>query len=84
MRGSDETWYEVLGLRENSTPQDIVRAYRRKAKETHPDKAGGCKETFQKLSEAYEILSNRGKREAYHNTLRARRYEDREGQELFY
>jgi hypothetical protein len=46
-------WFDVLGVAENSTEDEIYRAYREKAKETHPDK-GGTPEQFDVVQTAYQ------------------------------
>ena len=53
-------WYDVLGLHKHAKPtaKDIKDAYRRCAKQRHPDRCTGDKEEFQKLGEAYDILGN--------------------------
>ncbi len=43
-----ENYYEILGVDENATQEDIKKAYRKLAKENHPDK-GGDEETFKKI-----------------------------------
>ena len=47
--------YDVLGIDEDSEDDDIKKAFRKKALETHPDK-GGDPEEFRKVREAYECL----------------------------
>ena len=56
--------YDVLGLDRSCSPEDVKRAYRRKAREMHPDK-GGDAEKFKELSAAYEVLSDDQKRAIY-------------------
>lgn len=54
--------WKVLGLRPDASVEDIKRAYRARAKETHPDQ-GGDAETFRALHRAYErALVRRAKR----------------------
>lgn len=61
--------YETLGVPRNASHQDIVRAYRRLALQHHPDKNGtGDHAKFQSIKEAYEVLGNSIKREAYNLT----------------
>lgn len=49
--------YDVLGVSKDATDADIKKAYRRKARELHPDQ-GGEEEAFKELSAAYEVLKN--------------------------
>ncbi len=56
--------YDVLGLTQNATADDIKKAYRKLAREHHPDK-GGDPEKFKKVQEAYEVLSDPEKRENF-------------------
>lgn len=56
--------YDVLGLDRGATPEDIKKAYRKLAREHHPDK-GGDPEKFKKVQEAYEILSDPQKRQNF-------------------
>ena len=60
-----ENLYEVLELEKNASENDIKKAYRRLAREFHPDKNDGDKwkeERFKKISQAYEILSDSQKK----------------------
>ena len=59
-------YYNILGISRTASPEEIKKAYKKKVMQHHPDR-GGDKETFQKVSEAYEILSNSDKRSAYDN-----------------
>lgn len=61
-------YYEVLGVQKNATDEEIKRAYRRKAKECHPDLHPGDKDAearFKELNEANEVLSDPDKRARY-------------------
>ncbi|KZT29690.1 DnaJ-domain-containing protein [Neolentinus lepideus HHB14362 ss-1] len=60
--------YELLGVPADATEDEIKRAYRKKAKEHHPDKNPNDPEAsqkFQEMAAAYEILSDSNKREIY-------------------
>jgi molecular chaperone DnaJ len=60
-------YYEVLGLAKNATEDDIKKAYRKLAMKFHPDRNSGkdAEEKFKEAKEAYEVLSEPAKREAY-------------------
>ncbi|SNU01413.1 molecular chaperone DnaJ [Ruaniaceae bacterium KH17] len=59
-------FYETLGVSRTATPEEIKRAYRKLARETHPDVAGEASaERFKEVSRAYEVLSDPEKRQLY-------------------
>lgn len=61
-------YYEVLGIVRRATGEEIKRAYRKLALKYHPDRNSGdqeAEERFKEATEAYEVLSDPGKREAY-------------------
>ena len=61
-------YYEVLGVKKDSSADDIKRSYRRLAMKHHPDKNPGDKEAeakFKECAEAYEVLSDSQKRQRY-------------------
>jgi molecular chaperone DnaJ len=49
--------YEIIGVAKDASDDEIKRAYRRRARELHPD-AGGDEEEFKELTTAYEVLKN--------------------------
>ena len=61
-----ENFYQVLGVDEKATQEEIKKSYRKMAIEHHPDK-GGNEETFKKISEAYDTLGDENKRRQYDN-----------------
>ncbi len=58
------THYETLGVDKTATPDEIKKSYRKLASKHHPDK-GGDTATFQKIEEAYRILSDPSQRQQY-------------------
>lgn len=59
-------YYEILGVQRDATPEQIKKAYRRLAREHHPDVAGDVGEDrFKDVARAYEVLSNPDKRQQY-------------------
>lgn len=64
-----KNYYVILGIPANSALTDIKEAYRRLAKEYHPDYYGKDQAPFQLIQEAYSVLSNKQSRKLYDNTL---------------
>lgn len=58
--------YQTLGVSRTASPEEIKRAYRKLASQHHPDK-GGDTAMFQKVEEAYRVLSDPQQRSAYDN-----------------
>jgi len=54
--------YETLGVTPEATPEDIKRAFRKKASEAHPDREGGSTEQMQAVNKAWEVLGDPQKR----------------------
>ncbi len=62
-------YYKILGVSREASLEDIKRAYRRLAKEFHPDVNPGAKEKFKEINEAYFVLSNEERRKEYDKTF---------------
>src|SRR5688500_20174786 len=64
----EKDYYAVLGLQKGATEKEITRAYRKLAKQHHPDANAGKKdaeEKFKDISTAYDVLGDPGKRKEY-------------------
>lgn len=61
---NNSKFYELMGVDKNASMDEIKKAFRKLALKNHPDR-GGDKETFQELQNAYEILSDKEKRDVY-------------------
>lgn len=57
--------YKSLGVNKGATETDIKKAYRKLAKEYHPDKSSGNEERFKEIADAYETLSDPKKKAQY-------------------
>jgi DnaJ-class molecular chaperone len=64
--------YTALGLSSAATLADIKKAFRQKASALHPDKntAADAPERFRQVQEAYDVLSDADKRQAYDDNRR--------------
>ncbi len=60
-------YYEILGVQKNASPDELKQAYRRLARQYHPDvnKAPDSEEKFKEINEAYAVLSDDEKRSVY-------------------
>lgn len=62
-------YYDILGVSKSSSQEEIKKAYRKQAIEWHPDKHKDDKEVaekrFKEINEAYQVLSDSSKRQAY-------------------
>ena len=65
-------YYEILGVNQKASAEEIREAYKKLAKAFHPDKHQGdtfFTDKFKSLQEAYNILSDTNKRRDYDNQL---------------
>ncbi len=60
-------YYDILGLERGASDADIKRAFRRLAQQWHPDvnRDSGADEQFKEINEAYQVLSDPQRRQAY-------------------
>ena len=68
MAENKRDYYEVLGVKKDASAEEIKKAYRKAAMKYHPDRNPGDKEAeakFKEVGEAYEVLSDDGKRSRY-------------------
>jgi molecular chaperone DnaJ len=57
--------YDTLGVAKNASADEIKKAYRKLAREHHPDASGGDEARFKEIQGAYDVLSDEEKRKAY-------------------
>jgi len=67
---ASKDYYQILGISRSASEDEIKKAYRKLAHQHHPDK-GGDEKKFKEINEAYQILSNRDKKEQYDKFGRA-------------
>jgi molecular chaperone DnaJ len=69
----EKDYYKVLGVSKDATPEQIKKAYRKLARENHPDQNPGnaaAERRFKEISEANDVLSNQAKRTEYDEARR--------------
>jgi molecular chaperone DnaJ len=76
-----KNYYEILGIEEKATQDEIKKVYRKLAVQHHPDK-GGDENKFKEINEAYEILSDPQKRTNY-DTQKNNPYQGSPFEDLF-
>jgi molecular chaperone DnaJ len=60
-----KNYYNILGVKQSATDEDIKKAFRKLAQQYHPDKTGGDDKKFKEVSEAYSVLSDKKRRAEY-------------------
>ena len=66
----EKDYYKVLGVSDTATAKEIGRAYRKLAKQYHPDANPGSEERFKEISAAYDVLGDEEKRKEYDEVRR--------------
>ena len=69
----EKDYYEVLGVAADASQKDITKAYRKLARQLHPDKNPGnaiAEERFKEVSAAYDVLGDEAKRKEYDEVRR--------------
>jgi molecular chaperone DnaJ len=69
----EKDYYKTLGVKDDATPKDVTKAYRKLARELHPDKNPGdaaSEEKFKEVSAAYDVLGDDAKRKEYDEVRR--------------
>ncbi|MFD0851870.1 DnaJ domain-containing protein, partial [Actinomadura adrarensis] len=64
----EKDYYKVLGVAKNASQDDIKKAYRKLARQYHPDANKGdsdSEDRFKEVSEAYDVLSDEKRRKEY-------------------
>jgi molecular chaperone DnaJ len=61
----EKDYYKALGVSESATDKEISRAYRKLAKQYHPDAHPGSEDRFKEVSAAYDVLGDAAKRKEY-------------------
>src|SRR5579862_1509961 len=59
------THYDILGVDNSASAEEIARAYRKKSLQCHPDRTKGREKEWEDLARAYEILGDKRKRHWY-------------------
>jgi molecular chaperone DnaJ len=66
----EKDYYKALGVSDTAPEKEITRAYRKLAKQFHPDANPGAEDRFKEISAAYEVLGDAAKRKEYDEVRR--------------
>src|ERR1700753_4357213 len=66
----EKDYYKVLGVSDTATDKEIGKAYRKLAKQFHPDANPGSEDRFKEISAAYDVLGDADKRKEYDEVRR--------------
>ena len=66
----EKDYYKVLGVSDTATDKEIGKAYRKLAKQYHPDANPGSEDRFKEISAAYDVLGDAAKRKEYDEVRR--------------
>jgi molecular chaperone DnaJ len=66
----EKDYYKVLGVDDTASQKDITKAYRKLARDTHPDRNPGSEDRFKEVSAAYDVVGDPEKRKEYDEVRR--------------
>ena len=66
----EKDYYQTLGVSSTATDKELTRAYRKLAKQYHPDANPAAEDKFKEISAAYDVLGDAAKRKEYDEVRR--------------
>jgi molecular chaperone DnaJ len=66
----EKDYYRVLGVADTASDKEVAKAYRRLAKQYHPDANPGSEDRFKEISAAFDVLGDAAKRKEYDEVRR--------------